>query len=76
MIGLCPEVWNLANVPLKVTPGQRIAQIVPIPLVGKSKGYSGSYQNSGAKPRFSLATNDWEAAILREINKDTGEIID
>jgi deoxycytidine triphosphate deaminase len=58
------ELVNLANVPLRLTPGQRVAQIVPAIALGSTEGYKGGYQGSGAKPQLSLSTNDWEADIL------------
>lgn len=61
------ELVNLANVPLRLTPGQRVAQIVPFPAGGNTAPYAGSYQDSGAKPEFSLSRNDWEAEVLRRM---------
>ena len=59
------ELVNLANVPLRISPGQRIAQIVPLPVLGSTDGYSGGYQNAGAKPAFSRSQKDWDAKILK-----------
>lgn len=46
------ELYNASDATIKVTPGQRIAQLVFIPLTGKSeKPYEGRYQNQeGATP--------------------------
>lgn len=63
------ELVNLANVPLRLSPGQRVAQIVPVPALGQAEGYAGAYQDSGAKPQFSHAREDWDSAVLREMTK-------
>jgi deoxycytidine triphosphate deaminase len=65
------ELVNLANVPLRVSPGQRVAQIVPIPVLGSSEGYDGGYQNAGAKPAFSRSKKDWDAEILKRMRGKT-----
>jgi deoxycytidine triphosphate deaminase len=59
------ELVNLASVPLSLSPGQRIAQLVPLPSLGEHDGYSGHYQDAGPRPRFSAAPRDWESDILR-----------
>lgn len=63
------ELVNLANVPLRLSPGQRIAQIVPVPALGQTEGYGGGYQDSGAKPRFSQARTDWDSEILLRMSR-------
>lgn len=62
------ELVNLSSVPLELNPGQRVAQIVPLPVMGPSVPYDGKYQNAGPKPQFSLGRQDWEASILRELD--------
>lgn len=62
------ELVNLASVPLRLSPGQRIAQIVPFPVTGTGPPYEGSYQNA-VGPQFSLAHEDWDAPILRGLRK-------
>jgi deoxycytidine triphosphate deaminase len=57
------ELVNLASVPLGLSPGQRIAQIVPILKCGVG-GYDGKYQDQDWKPRFSEVLNDKELPIL------------
>ena len=54
------ELVNLASVPLRLSPGQRVAQIVPAPSMGKRVDYSGKYQDQDWKPHFSAVVNDWE----------------
>lgn len=63
------ELVNLANVPLRLSPGQRVAQIVPVPALGHADGYTGAYQNAGAKPQLSNAREDWDSAVLRKMTK-------
>lgn len=63
------ELVNLASVPLSLSPGQRIAQVVPLPSPAESS-YSGHYQNAGYRPRFSAAGSDWEVDILRAMRSD------
>ncbi len=63
------ELVNLASVPLNLSPGQRIAQIVPAQAVGAT-AYEGHYQDAGHRPRFSAADSDWEMGILRGLRKD------
>ena len=62
------ELVNLASVPLQLTPGQRIAQVVPFSVVGTPTPYEGSYQGAGRRPQFSLSRNDWEADVLRAMS--------
>ncbi|MDR3658448.1 MAG: dCTP deaminase [Mycobacterium sp.] len=57
------ELVNLASVPLGLSPGQRIAQIVPILRCGTG-GYEGKYQDQDWKPRFSEVLSDRELPIL------------
>lgn len=61
------ELVNLASVPLRLAPGQRIAQVVPSPALGATSGYAGAYQNQRGKPQFSLARKDWDSEALRAI---------
>jgi deoxycytidine triphosphate deaminase len=73
------ELVNLASVPLMLSPGQRVAQLIPTHAVGQSLHYSGKYQNQNWKPQFSAVVNDWEMPILKALNKDArraGEAID
>ena len=59
------ELVNLASVPLQLTPGQRVAQIVPGISVGKPMKYEGHYSRSADwKPRFSRAYRDWDSLPL------------
>lgn len=59
------ELVNLANVPLRLSPGQRIAQVVPIHALGATDGYGGDFQFSGPQPRSPLAKTDWDGDVLR-----------
>jgi deoxycytidine triphosphate deaminase len=61
------ELANLASVPLRLTPGQRIAQLVPALALGSDDGYTGYYQDAGRRPEYSLSHNDWDADVLRTI---------
>jgi deoxycytidine triphosphate deaminase len=63
------ELVNLANVPLRLSPGQRVAQIVPVPALGQAEGYAGAYQDSGAKPQYSHAREDWDSVVLQRMTK-------
>jgi deoxycytidine triphosphate deaminase len=65
------ELVNLASVPLRLSPGQRVAQIVPTVAVGNPVDYSGKYQDQDWKPRFSAVVNDWEMKILASLNQDS-----
>ena len=65
------ELVNLASVPLGLSPGQRIAQIVPILKCGVG-GYEGRYQDQDWKPRFSEVLSDRELPILIGMS-DLGE---
>ena len=67
------ELVNLASVPLRLSPGQRIAQIVPTLAVGEPVDYTGKYQDLDWKPRFSAVVNDWEMKILASLNKDRAD---
>jgi deoxycytidine triphosphate deaminase len=58
------ELVNLANVPLRLTPGQRVAQIVPLPALGVTPGYEGGYQDAGPKPGLTRTQHDWDADVL------------
>jgi deoxycytidine triphosphate deaminase len=64
------ELVNLASVPLVLSPGQRIAQIVPAATFGQVAPYEGKYQGQDWKPRFSAVIQDWEMPILKELQKD------
>lgn len=61
------ELVNLASVPLNLVPGQRIAQVVPLPSLGRKETYAGHYADAGPRPRFSAAHRDWESEILRNL---------
>lgn len=58
------ELVNLASVPLRLNPGQRVAQIVPSAICGKPQTYDGKYQDQDWRPRFSAVSSDWEVPIL------------
>lgn len=73
------ELVNLASVPLAVSPGQRIAQIVPMPVLGQHASYGGKYQDQDWLPRFSAASEDWEMPILhvmQSTERPTDEPVD
>jgi len=59
------ELVNLSSVPLELVPGQRVAQLVPARALGKRLAYAGQYQDVYWKPKFSGASNDWDAGVLR-----------
>jgi deoxycytidine triphosphate deaminase len=59
------ELVNLSSVPLSLTPGQRIAQLVPLASLGDQDGYKGPYQDAGPRPRFWPSPRDWESDVLR-----------
>jgi deoxycytidine triphosphate deaminase len=61
------ELVNLASVPLNLAPGQRIAQVVPLPAMGSQPKYEGHYQDAGPRPKFSAGTSDWESDMLRNL---------
>lgn len=62
------ELANLASVPLRLTPGQRIAQVIPSEPFGRLGEYAGFYQEAGRRPQFSLAHIDWDAPVLRALS--------
>jgi deoxycytidine triphosphate deaminase len=64
------ELSNLASVPLVLSPGQRIAQIVPAATLGEVAPYTGKYQGQDWKPRFSAVVQDWEMQILKDLRED------
>lgn len=57
------ELVNLASIPLEITPGQRIAQIVPQRSCG-SHSYNGRYQDQDWKPRASEVLKDEELQFI------------
>jgi deoxycytidine triphosphate deaminase len=61
------ELANLASVPLFLTPGQRIAQLVPFAACGTGEPYEGKYGNYQYRPQFSAVGADKENAILRNL---------
>jgi deoxycytidine triphosphate deaminase len=61
------ELVNLASVPLRLSPGQRIAQVVPTVVTGSPDSYDGKYQDQDFRPRFSAVTSDWETRILYDL---------
>jgi len=63
------ELVNLASVPLELIPGQRIAQVVPFPVMGSVRHYTGKYQDQDWRPRFSAANDDWETPVLRVLRE-------
>lgn len=65
------ELVNLASVPLRLSPGQRIAQIVPSAICGTPEAYLGKYLDQDWRPQFSAVAGDWELHVLRDL-KDSG----
>lgn len=63
------ELVNLTSVPLRLSPGQRIAQIVAFSATGDREEYIGDYQDANWKPRFSKVGRDVETAVLRRIDE-------
>lgn len=61
------ELVNLASVPLCLTPGQRIAQIIPLKARGEAKPYTGKYQDQDWRPKFSAVQEDPESSVLRRM---------
>ncbi len=66
------ELVNLASVPLGLTPGQRLAQIVPAVACGTG-GYGGKYQDQDWRPKFSEVLRDVEMPILAAMNEWKGK---
>lgn len=64
------ELVNLASVPLRLNPGQRIAQIVPSRVCGDAESYDGKYQDQDWRPKFSAVAGDWESSILRALREE------
>jgi len=64
------ELVNLASVPLRLNPGQRIAQIVPSLVCGQPEPYHGKYQNQDWRPKFSAIAGDWELPLLKSLSED------
>ncbi len=58
------ELVNLASVPLCLTPGQRIAQIVPLKARGAMQPYTGKYLDQDWRPKFSAIQEDPESLVL------------
>lgn len=69
------ELVNLASIPLQLVPGQRIAQIVPSPALGRPGGYSGKYQDQSWRPQYSSASQDWDARILSSIRRVDDQLV-
>lgn len=67
------ELVNLASVPLRLSPGQRIAQIVPTAVCGAPEPYAGKYQNQDWRPQFSAISGDWELEILKKLAENGSE---
>lgn len=63
------ELVNLASIPLEISPGQRIAQIVPSPVCGTHGTYDGKYQDQDWRPKFSEANADKELAIIGRLGR-------
>lgn len=64
------ELVNLASVPLRLTPGQRIAQVVSLPAMGETLGYEGHFQGAGAKPLLPLRKRDWDSPVLARLRPE------
>lgn len=64
------ELVNLASVPLSLTPGQRVAQIVPLKARGESIEYTGKYQDQDWRPKFSAIQEDSEFSILGRLRDE------
>jgi deoxycytidine triphosphate deaminase len=58
------ELVNLASVPLALTPGQRIAQIVPAASCGNPDDDDSHYQFQGPRPVFSAVAKDRDHDVL------------
>lgn len=63
------ELVNLASIPLEIIPGQRIAQIVALPICGSHHPYEGKYQDQDWLPRFSEASRDGELEVIGSLKE-------
>lgn len=63
------ELVNLTSVPLRLTPGQRIAQLVAFSAAGRAQ-YEGGYQDANWRPRFSKIGGDEETQVLVHMFED------
>lgn len=64
------ELVNLSSVPLRLSPGQRIAQVVPLPAQGATDGYDGDFQGTGSRPQLPLSKRDWDSRVLAGLRPD------
>ncbi|WP_162529333.1 dCTP deaminase [Segeticoccus rhizosphaerae] len=63
------ELVNLTSIPLEITPGQRVAQIVPAAICGQPHRYDGKYQNQDWLPRYSEGIKDKELKIIGNLRE-------